>query len=200
MIHDVLESRHLTAMFKWCTAERVTAVCTVLITLTGVCAFVLAYRQLHQDHEESQVSRLLDLDRQYNNEPMITYRKGYADKRLRGIEDPDEEFELLNFFEGVGRLTDRNYLDVNDVYNYFSEDVFFLYADTRDTIEQDQKADPPEYSNFVLLVSKLQPIEEQNHGTDLHPSKDDLHYFWLGEQALVPGAPGGVHRHPAKAN
>lgn len=187
----------LYAMFKWATAERITATCTVVITVTGLAAFILAYRQLHQDHEESQVAHVLDLDKQYATDPMISYRKAYADKRLRGVVDPDEEFELLDFFEGVGQLTRRGYLDLDDVYNYFSEDIFYIYADTRDEIDQTQKDDPPEYENLLWLVQRLEPIEAEKHGTQLHPSKDDLRSYWQGEELIIPGSPAGLRRRTA---
>lgn len=185
-------------MFK-ATPERITALSTAIIAVTSVLAFGLAYEQLRQNHEDSQVSRLLDLDRQYASEPMISYRKAYAEKRLRGVTDPDEEYELLNFFETIGDLTKSGYLNGDDVYNDFSDDVFYLYADTRNTIEQTQKDDPPSYVNFVALVQTLDAIETKNHGTEAHPSQTDLRTYWQSEEVIVPGTPAGAHPRPTTA-
>jgi len=85
-----------------------------------VLAFVLASKQLRQDREEAQVERLLNLVRQFDEEPMVSYRKSYAQKRLQGVTDPSEEYRILEFFETLGLLVDHQSLDEGDVWEDFS--------------------------------------------------------------------------------
>src|SRR6266481_2483795 len=125
-----------------------------------------ASRQIENDREESRIQHLLSLQRQYEKEPMVNYRKVCAKSRLKGVEDPPEEYEILNFFETVAMLTNHGYLTDTDVYETFSTEIFPLHADARDSIEQDRKDDQSEYSDFVLLMPRLQAIDDAHHGSN----------------------------------
>src|SRR5258708_23720483 len=79
-----------------------TAVFTGVLALTAVVALVIGYRQLKEFHAEAQVQHLLALDQKFDQEPMLTYRRVLAEKRLKNEEeDPDELYPLLAFFETV---------------------------------------------------------------------------------------------------
>jgi hypothetical protein len=128
-----------------------TGVFTTIIAFISVAALIYAHLQLKEAHEESQVQHLLSLQQQYEQEPMVTYRKIYATKRLAGVEDPPERYKMLDFFEEVALLVKRGYLSDTDVWKTFSSEIFPLYADSRDTIEQDRKKDDPvEYAKSHL--------------------------------------------------
>src|SRR6516164_1372038 len=58
-----------------------TGVFTTIIAFISVAALIYAHLQLKEAHEESQVQHLLSLQQQYEQEPMVTYRKLYATKR-----------------------------------------------------------------------------------------------------------------------
>src|SRR5260370_33469178 len=118
-----------------------TAVFTRVLALTAVVALVVGYRQLKEFHAGGQVQHLLALDQKFDQEPMLTYRRGLADKRLKNEEDPDELYPLLDFFETVGLLVKRGYLDDSDVWNTYSYPVFILNSDARHIIEQQQLQD-----------------------------------------------------------
>jgi hypothetical protein len=182
------DARHLAAT-KRHGLDWVTPVCTAIIACTGVLALAYAHWQLKEAHEEAQVQHLLALEQQYEKEPMVTYRKLYAQKRLAGVEDPPERDELLGFFENVGLLVKRGYLRDSDVWELFSTEIFPLYADSRDEIEQDRKDDPPEYSNLTELVNRLEAIETSEKGTLAKPSKDDLKDYWKNDADIGAGAP-----------
>jgi|SRR5450759_3401278 hypothetical protein len=64
-----------------------TALFTFILAVTGICALVFARQQLKQNREEAQVQHLLTLSAQYEQEPMVTYRKVCAQKRLAGSSD-----------------------------------------------------------------------------------------------------------------
>ena len=165
------------------------AIFTGLLALIAVFALWFARAQIKEAHEGAQVQHLLDLDQRYNQEPMVTYRKQYAQKRLKGG-DPFPEIEkLLDFYEMVALLVNHDYLNENDVWEAFTIDIFPLYADARETIEQDRKDDPTEYSNLVALVQRLESIDISRHGTAYKPSKDDLTDYWKDEAIIGVGTP-----------
>jgi len=76
--------------------------------------------QLREAHEEAQVQHLLSFIQQLEQEPMATYRRQLAEKRLKNEDEPDELWDELNFFDTVGLLVDRGYLNENDVWDSFS--------------------------------------------------------------------------------
>jgi hypothetical protein len=140
-------------------AEWLTAIFTAVIAATGVWALLYASGQIRQMREETQRARdeariqhLLLFDDVYRKEPMVTYRRSYAKQRLRGVEDPYEGYEVLDFFEGIALLTNKGYLNETDVWEMFGIDIFSVWSDERDNIEQDQKTDPASYSNLSQLV------------------------------------------------
>jgi hypothetical protein len=122
----------------------------------------LATETLKQDHEEAQVERLLNEIHQYEQEPMVTYRKLYATQRLKGVVEPIAEYHILDFFETIGLLVDRGYLDEKDVWENFGYVIFPVYADARDTIAEEQKADPTYYNHFVSLIERMRVLEKAN--------------------------------------
>jgi hypothetical protein len=167
----------------------VTAICTAVLAFTGVYALWFASQQLKQNREEAQVQHLLMLSAQYEQEPMVTYRKVCAQKRLAGDSEPPEEDRIISFFETVALLVNRGYLKETDVWETFSADIFPLYADARNMIADAQKDDPPTYLNFMSLVKKLKSIEAQQGGTSSTPSEDDVKGFWQDELDVTAGTP-----------
>jgi|SRR6267378_1635362 len=173
-----------------------TAIFTGALALFTFVALVVGYRQLKEFQAEGQVQHLLALDQKFDQEPMLTYRRGLAEKRLKNEEDPDELYPLLDFFETVGLLVNRGYLDESDVWNTFSYSVFVLNADARQIIEQRQREDRTTYEEFSSLVERLQRIETDKHGTGAHPSKDDITDYW--KQELSAGKSIPMRPHPRK--
>src|SRR5258707_891724 len=102
------------------TPEWLTAIFTACLALTGAFALIYAHWQLREAHEEAQVQHLLSFDQQYRNEPMVSYRRNYAKKRLAGVENPPDQENLLDFFETIGLLVNRGYLNGIDVWETFA--------------------------------------------------------------------------------
>jgi hypothetical protein len=176
------------------TAERLTAIFTAIIAITGVAALIYAHLQLREAHEEAQIQHLLAFDQQYRQEPMISYRRTYATKRLAGIGDPPEETRLLDFFETIGLLVNHGYLRDEDVWETFGNEIMPLYADARETIEQDQKDDPAEYTNFVSLAEQVESLERVHHGGLGKPSKEQVKEFWQDETTIGLDTPTPRHK------
>jgi hypothetical protein len=176
-----------------------TAVATVILAVTGFLALVLARQQLKQNSEEAQVQHLLALNAQYEQEPMVTYRKVCAQKRLAEEKYPPEEDRILSFFETVALLVNRGYLKDMDVWETFSTEMFPLYADAKDAILEMKKDDPPVYANLVSLMMRLESIEFSLHGTASTPTKDDIREFWQDEVDVMIGTPSR-HRRRRKVS
>lgn len=75
-----------------------TAFFTFIIAVTGICALFYARQQITDFWDESGVQHLIMLQQQYAQEPMVTYRRAYANKRLANVQDPPEEDAILDFF------------------------------------------------------------------------------------------------------
>jgi hypothetical protein len=176
-------------------ADWLTAAFTVVIAVTGIWALIYARGQIREAHAEAQVQHLLAFDTEYRSEPLVTYRRTDAQKRLQGLKEPAEESELLDFFEGVALLANRGYLNDEDVYDLFGWDILSLYADQRASIDEERKDDPTEYVSLVHLVPRLEVIDEARRGTLAKPTKDDLVEYWKEESAVGVGTPAG-HKQP----
>jgi hypothetical protein len=118
---------------------------------------------------------------------MAGYRKAVAEKRLRGTGYPTEAQYLLNFFETIGLLVRRGYLDADDVWSSFGYWMFNVYADFREDIEQEQREDGSYYRDFCDLIEELTQIEMHAGGRDDHPSRDEILEFWRDESKLPIG-------------
>ena len=175
---------------------------TAAIFVTGVVALVYAKRQLAQNRESDKVQHLVRFIEQFEDEPMASYRKIVAEKRIKGTSYPPEAESILNFFEAIGLLVRRGYLDISDVWNSFGYWMFSVYADFREEIEQEQRADRSYYEDFCTLVDGLREIEVEIGGSDDHPSKEEIQDFWREESKIIAGAPvrrRKVRRPRAKA-
>jgi hypothetical protein len=175
--------------------ESWTAVFSGVLAVIALVALPVGYWQLQDYRAESQVQHLLALEEKFSRDPMLTNRRALAEKRLKKEEDPDELYPVLDFFETVGLLVRRGYLDESDVWNTFGYPAFVLNADARQIIEQDQREDPTMYAEFVGLVQRLERIEAENHGASAHPSREEIDDYW--KQELLGGAIPAPH--PRKA-
>jgi len=175
-------------------ADVATAGATVVIAVTGLVALIYAGRQLGQARENERVKHLVEFNREFDSEPMVKWRRIVAEKRLKGITFPDEALRLLDFFETIGLLVRRGYLDESDVWSTFSYWMFNIYADFRNDIEQIQREDENYYSDSCELLKRLHEIEKEMGSADDRPSQEEIREFWDGEANIVPGSPIKKHR------
>lgn len=168
----------------------IAAACTGVIAVTGVWALVYAKRQLKEARESEKVQHLIRFVEQFESEPMVQYRRAVAQKRIDGTAYPPEAQKILGFFETIGLLVRRNFLDDYDVWSSFSYWMFNVYADFRGDIEQEQKEDAAFYQDFCSLIERLRKIEAEPpaSGSD-RPSRQQIREFWLDELNTIPGTP-----------
>jgi hypothetical protein len=174
--------------------EWLTVVFTGIIAITGVWALIYASGQIRLARDEAQVQHVLTVENEWKAEPIATYRRVCAQKRLAGVYESDEEVELLNFFETVALLANRGYLKDTDVWETFSLDIFSLYADDREGIEQDRKEDPNDYANLLLVIPRLEAIDVSRHGFATKPSKSELREYWMTESKIGVATPIAQHK------
>jgi hypothetical protein len=166
--------------------------------LAGATFYALFYAkaQIEESHKEGQVQHLLMLVKQYDNEPMVTYRKRLAEQRLKGEEEPRDLYNVLDFFETMGRLVDRGYLDESDVWDDFGYPVLLLNADSGKLIQDYQREDPAAYSGFTSLVKRMAQAESEHKGALQHISTDDVMNFYKEESSVGAGAPIKMRGRP----
>ncbi len=132
---------------------------------------------------------------------MATYRRGLAQKRLKGTDDdPMELYRLLDFFETIGLLVKRGYLNEEDVWSEFGHWVLTINADSemRANIDYEQNRDPTEYAVYLSLVDRLMRIDAEHHGTGSRISKEDVMAFYREELTIVGGTPIRTHGRSSK--
>jgi hypothetical protein len=148
--------------------------------------------QIEEARKEDQVQHLLVLVNEFDQEPMATYRKSLANKRLNTKnDDPLELYRVLDFFETVGRLVDRGYLNEEDVWSEFGYWVLNLNADSdmRANVEYEEKQNPNEYAVYLKLVARLQRIDAARGGNLANLSRNDILAFYREEAEIVGGTP-----------
>jgi hypothetical protein len=170
-------------------AEVVSAAALSVAAGTGVWALIYASKQLKHAREAERVKHLVEFNREFDSESMTKWRKIVAEQRLKGVAYPDESQRLLDFFETIGLLVRRGYLDEYDVWSTFSYWMFNIYADFREDIEQLQRDDKNYYLDSCELQKRLREIEHEMGSRDDRPSREEIRDFWEDEMKVVPGSP-----------
>lgn len=166
----------------------------------------MAKIQIQESREQAKIQHLDELVHEYDQRPMVDFRKRLACNRLDVKRqnllplDPDnapyEMSDVLDFFEHVSLLEKRGYLDKYAVWEEFSDFMFPLYADARPFIDSQQKQDKETYAGFTRLMNEMEQIEAEKEGGTVNlPSKDDIRDFYISEAEDQPGAlPFHSHR------
>jgi hypothetical protein len=159
-----------------------------IIAATSVVALLFAAWQIHRARKQAQIQHLLQIDHEFTGQPFIAYRSALAKKRLAGETEPLELYRVLDFFETIGLLVRRKYLDPYDVWNMYSHWIFNVYAEFKGMIADYRSEDPTYYAEFERLLQKLRKIETRESGTLLPPTGEEIADFWRDEAQLQPGS------------
>jgi hypothetical protein len=173
----------------WLTADVITAFFTAVIGITGVVALIYAHTQLKESRKQAQIQHLVNFIRDFVNEPMVTYRVCAAQQWLQGNHTSSELVEVINFFEEVGLLVNRGYLDPEDTWEMFSDTVFPLFDGCKVSIREDQRSDANIFTNFVALYSALAKVEKRRNGKAYDQSVTEIEAFWREELKTKQGTP-----------
>jgi hypothetical protein len=181
----------LQSLFSWVHehADTITAIFTAVIALTGVIALFYAWRQLRESRRQAQIQHLVNFLRDFANEPMVSYRVGAAEEWRKGNRSSTQLVEVLNFFEEIGLLVNRGYLETKDVWEMFSDTVFPIFACCKEQILRDQEHDPNIYVHLAKLHQGLIRIEKAHRGRADYQSSEDIAEFWEEELKAKQGRP-----------
>lgn len=182
---------------KW---ERLTALSTLSLAVLAFVALVATYLQIVEYHHEAQIQHLAEVVHEFDNGPVSKAFNSLAQERVNlntqtlkpmDEDDPPEEmYDIADFFEYVALLTQRGYLDKNDVWDSFSYYLFRFYADAKPIIEAEQKQDPDTFADLTWLVENMQRIEDSgHHGSEDHPTPKDIYEFYSGYIKTTSGIP-----------
>jgi hypothetical protein len=179
---------------------------------TGVLAFVTGFaliyahgqitemregsrRQISEARDEARIQHLVTFVNQFDQEPLASYRKTLALKRLRNESDPPELYRVLDFFETIATLTQRGYLNETDVWKEFGYWILHLDADpeVKEDLDWESKNRPNEYPGFIQLLGSLRSIDLQHNGKGADFSLQEVKEFYAEESQIVAGAPAPKH-------
>jgi hypothetical protein len=189
---------------KW---DMITALSSLALALLALIALVFTYLQIMEFHHESQIQHLAEVVHEFDNGPVNREFNSLARKRvdqntevlkpLDKDEPPEEMYDISNFFEYVALLTQRGYLDQNDVWDSFGYYLFNFYADAKPMIDLEQHQDPDTYADLTWLVENMRQIEDKSHhGNEDHPTSDEIFLFYNGyvQSTGIPPAHGPRHK------
>ena len=166
-----------------------TAFFTGLLSLVTLGTVIYGGMQLSDARKETRVQHLLTLEKEFQESPLAGFRSAVGKQRLARKEHGDELYPILSFFDTVGLLVHRGYLDDEDVWETFSYWILDYYADNAEEIAQLQKTDPNTYAEYSYLVVRMEEIDKQRHRAGAHVSKDDLTQFYKEESQVRADLP-----------
>lgn len=166
-----------------------TAISAVVTALTALGAVCYAHFQLSNSRSEARIQHLLTFCHAYLSEPMTEYRVAAAEKYLAGETDSSEMYEVANFFEQIGLLVDRGYLDEKDAWEMFGYAVVPLFESCSGWISELKQKDRNAYTHLGTLYARLVKTERKNGGHEFNLSKSALDKYWASEKNAKPGRP-----------
>lgn len=175
---------------------------TWALVVIGAAALWYARGQIMESHDQARIQHLNELVQQFDESPrMIEARRNLARSRIdeqheslrpmRPDDPPDDIYTLLNFFEHMGLLERRGYLDKQDVWDEFGFYLFAFNADAQPVIAEDQKTEGAAvWENFTHMMSALQEVDTQrNREYESHTAQADVYDLYDGERTAQSGQP-----------
>lgn len=177
-----------------------TAICTFLLVITGLGALRFAYDQIQESRAESRVQHLVEFMNRFEHPPVSDAMKSLARQRMDAKQEklkdfdpadpPDALTDVLDFFEDIGLLANKGYLDKRMVWNTFGESMFVVYTDTRPFIDDQQQQQKASWNNFTSLMEDMRDIDKQEeNGAGDHPSQDEILGYYQAVAESQPGEP-----------
>lgn len=189
------ESPPKTGEFKW---ESITALSTSVLALVTLLALGFTGWQIRDYRDEIRVQRLVEEVRVFESSDYVAIRRSLAKQRLdsagnlkplNAADPPREMYSLLDYYEHLGVLEKRGYLDADDVWEEFSYTLLNFYSDSKPVIEAEQRDDPNSYRNLDKLAVVVRAIDVRNHGKHSNPTGNEIKEFYKYEENQPQGAP-----------
>ena len=167
------------------------------VSLTAIASWVMVVitwflirSQIKLSKEDLKVRLQTNYEEKFDSPSMIAERKRLAEQLLSNASHEDIQEPVMNFFESVGILLRREYLDEEMVWTGFSFHAIRWWSACKDYILQErrlQNNDDTIFREFEELVDELYEFEaEERYLTraQLEPSKQDLQRFLEAEKNL----------------
>jgi hypothetical protein len=132
------------------------------------------------------------LRKEFDGAPLILHREQFAAQLLDG--KPHEELDqgVFNFFEDVGMLLRRNYLDREMVWETFGHFAKMWWSAGREYLLKEKAnmgGDQVLFSGFKYLVEQIYEIDKKKNmktRVELEPSQSEIRYFLRTEALRSP--------------
>src|ERR1019366_1707306 len=121
------------------------AISSIALVALGAGALLFAYFQIKEARDEAKIQHLVEIVQQFDQPPYSDIRRRLGAARidtkqgtvrqLNVNDPPGEMIDLLDFYQHIGLLVSRGYLDPQAVYSEFSDPMFLLYTDGRPLID-----------------------------------------------------------------
>lgn len=172
--------------FKW---ESVTAVATLVLSIATLFTICVMHTQVKDARDMDRVKNLIDLHKEFDSREFATIRRDLAAKRLDADghlrdyqgEAPSEAYEIMNFFDHVGMLLNRQHLDSEDVWEEMSYWISGYHEDFKDVIYEERKSDPAAYLDFDKLAQAMDEISKHHYKNAAYISETNLEEFYRYE-------------------
>jgi hypothetical protein len=178
-------------------SEVFTAIGTCALAITGVITVIYLKTQIKDFRREARVKHIVDLLKQFEQEPMAGYRRTLGTKRapdgtllpLDISNPPPELHDVMNFFEHMGYLLKGGYVSLEDVSVEFHYWILHVWADAKKVMAFERAENPLYYEHFAQMVQRLLEYDRPRTGNLEVPSESDVEDFYVEEAHLKSGSP-----------
>jgi hypothetical protein len=151
--------------------------------------------QLSTAGEERKIQLYLELRKEFDSQALVDARVLFAEYLLDG--KPHHEIinqRILTFFEDLGMLVRRNYLDREMVWDTFGHFAKMWWSACREYMARERSnfgGDRHFFGDFEFLVEQIyrDDVKKRNATrTDLEPKPSDVEFFLLTEAQRPRGS------------
>jgi len=155
--------------------------------------FVTGYwirEQVRLGRKDLKVRLQTNYEEKFEGQTLISERKKLAEQLLEQAQHEEIQESVMNFFESVGLLLRKGYLDKEMVWSGFAFYVIRWWSASKDYIFEErriQNNDTTIFEDFQYLVDEIYKIEIKKRGlsrAELEPSQNDITRFLNAEKKL----------------
>lgn len=157
--------------------------------LVGV-TWLMIKKQVMLGQTDLKVRLQMSFEEKFGGSNMIEERKKLAGQIIGQTKHEDIQEPILNFFESIGILLRRKYLDREMVWAGFAFYAIRWWSASKDYIFEERRRknnDNTIFEDFNYLIDELYKIEMQKRSltrAELEPSQDDIKRFLDEEKNL----------------
>jgi hypothetical protein len=144
--------------------------------------------------EQRKIELYLELRREFDSIRMADVRVLFAGQLLDGKPHDEMDQAILTFFEDVGMLVRRNYLDREMVWETFGHFAKMWWGACREYVATEQShfgGDPFFFGDFKYLVEQIYEVDLNKRlksRAELAPSRSEVEFFLKTEARRPRGS------------